>query len=75
MSGIFTDHAALRGHYPRPLERSVLKTLPRLDHHMKRFIALSPFLCIGRAANQGRMSLLEETAQALSACSTMMPRC
>lgn len=43
----------LRDCYPPPLERSLLKQLPALDRHMRRFISLSPFLCLGTASNEG----------------------
>jgi PPOX class probable FMN-dependent enzyme len=42
-----TDIATLRDGYPAPSERAVRKTLPQLDRHMRRFISLSPFLCLG----------------------------
>lgn len=44
---------ALRDHYPPPLERARIKTLPKLDRHCRDFIALSPFLCMGTAAPEG----------------------
>ena len=39
--------------YPPPLERAVLKSRRTLDHHMQRFIALSPFLCLGTSSGDG----------------------
>src|SRR5688572_12617892 len=45
--------ASLRSTYPEPLERSLRKTLTRLDEHMRRFIALSPFLCLGTSSTAG----------------------
>ena len=43
----------LRDTYPPPLERAVLKSQPALDAHMKAFIALSPFLCLGTSSDSG----------------------
>jgi len=43
----------LRDTYPPPLERAVLKSRPALDAHMKAFIALSPFLCLGTSSASG----------------------
>ena len=48
-----TDPASLRARYPPPLERAVLKTLTRLDSHMRAFIALSPFVCLGTSDASG----------------------
>ena len=48
-----TDEAGLRACYPAPAERSVRKTLPALDGHMRAFIALSPFLCLGTSGEAG----------------------
>jgi len=45
------DH--LRDCYPQPLERSLRKSLTKLDAHMQRFIALSPFLCMGTSSAEG----------------------
>jgi len=47
------DATALRETYPAPVERSVRKTLPALDQHMRRFISLSPFLCMGSSSEAG----------------------
>jgi PPOX class probable FMN-dependent enzyme len=43
----------LRDLYPPPLERARLKTLSKLDGHCRNFIALSPFLCLGSAGEEG----------------------
>ena len=43
----------LRKSYPPPRERAVLKTQHSFDAHMRRFISLSPFLCLGTSSNQG----------------------
>jgi PPOX class probable FMN-dependent enzyme len=43
----------LRHHYPPPHERAVLKSQHSLDAHMRRFISLSPFLCLGTSSARG----------------------
>ena len=43
----------LRDTYPPALERAVLKSQTQLDAHMKAFIALSPFLCLGTSNASG----------------------
>jgi PPOX class probable FMN-dependent enzyme len=43
----------LRDSYPQPLERSLRKSLTKLDPHMRRFISLSPFLCLGTSSAGG----------------------
>ena len=43
----------LRGCYPQPLERSLRKSLTTLDAHMRHFISLSPFLCLGTSGEGG----------------------
>jgi len=43
----------LRDCYPQPLERSLRKSLTKLDAHMRRFIGLSPFLCLGTSGAGG----------------------
>jgi len=43
----------LRDCYPQPLERSLRKSLTALDAHMRRFISLSPFLCLGTSSAGG----------------------
>ena len=53
MATTITDATALRTCYPAPFERSVRKTLPALDGHMRAFIALSPFLCLGTSGEGG----------------------
>ena len=47
------DAPTLREMYPAPGERAVRKSLPALDHHMRRFISLSPFLCMGTSSDRG----------------------
>ena len=43
----------LRDCYPQPLERSLRKSLPALDAHMRQFISRSPFLCLGTSSSGG----------------------
>ena len=43
----------LRACYPQPLERSLRKSLTKLDAHMRRFISLSPFFCLGTSSSGG----------------------
>ena len=50
MIGSPTD---LRDCYPQPLERSLRKSLTKLDADMRRFISLSPFLCMGTSSGGG----------------------
>lgn len=66
----------LRQAYGQPIERARLKVLRRLDKHCRRFIALSPFVCIGtcgedgadvspRGAKPGFVHVLDDTTVAL----------
>lgn len=50
---VITTVEQLREHYARPAERSVRKSLPALDHHMRRFIELSPLICMGTSGEGG----------------------
>jgi len=45
--------SSLRECYPEPSERAVLKTQRALDVHMTRFVALSPFVCLGSSSEDG----------------------
>ena len=45
----------LRAHYAAPRERAVKKQLAALDHHCRRFIALSPFVVIATSAARGAL--------------------
>jgi PPOX class probable FMN-dependent enzyme len=49
----FDSVVDLRECYPAPLERSLRKSLTKLDVHMRRFISLSPFLCLGTSGDGG----------------------
>jgi uncharacterized protein len=44
---------ALRDLYPPPIERARLKTLRKLDAHCRKFISLSPFVCLGTVGEEG----------------------
>ena len=46
---------ALRALYREPGEKSLRKQLDRLDHHCRRFVALSPFLVIASTDADGRV--------------------
>jgi PPOX class probable FMN-dependent enzyme len=43
----------LRDFYAPPIERARLKTLRQLDVHCRRFLELSPFLCLGTSGPEG----------------------
>src|SRR5687768_10358796 len=43
----------LRAGYPKPIDRAIQKCLTRIDRHMRDFIALSPFLCLGTSTSDG----------------------
>ena len=45
--------ARLRDLYPEPSELARKKCLSRLDRHCRKFISLSPFLCIGTSRSDG----------------------
>jgi PPOX class probable FMN-dependent enzyme len=47
------NKTVLRARYGAPSERSVKKQLARLDRHCRNFIALSPFLVIATAGDDG----------------------
>ncbi|MBL8293920.1 MAG: pyridoxamine 5'-phosphate oxidase family protein [Bryobacterales bacterium] len=51
--GTISTLEALRELYPPVLERARIKTLHRLDAHCRRFIGLSPFVCLGTAGEDG----------------------
>lgn len=52
-SPVVTDETGLRECYAPAIERARLKVLSKLDAHCRRFIALSPFLCLGTASEDG----------------------
>ena len=43
----------LRAHYPPAIERARLKTLRKLDGHCRRFVELSPFVCLATNSDAG----------------------
>lgn len=47
------EEEALRESYPPTIERAKLKVLRELDTHCRRFIALSPFVCLGTFSDAG----------------------
>ncbi len=51
-SDIIGNIVTLREHYAPAMERARLKSLRKLDKHCRRFIELSPFLCIGTQAGE-----------------------
>ncbi|MBM3516983.1 MAG: pyridoxamine 5'-phosphate oxidase family protein [Alphaproteobacteria bacterium] len=50
---VFTDTALLRGFVGAPMDLAVQKSLPKLDRLCRKFIADSPFLCLGTADRHG----------------------
>jgi PPOX class probable FMN-dependent enzyme len=48
-----TSVEELRAIYPPPAERAIRKQLDHLDHHCRRFIALSPFVLLATASAGG----------------------
>ena len=53
MSGELKSEAALRTVYPAPSGGALGKQLDWIDPHSRRFIELSPFLCIGTSRPDG----------------------
>jgi PPOX class probable FMN-dependent enzyme len=51
LSKVLQSEEDLRAVYKQPSANTVAKALPRLDRHARRFIELSPFLCMGSAGN------------------------
>ena len=45
----------LRNHYSAPTDRVIRKEITALDHHLRQFIALSPFLVIASGNTQRNM--------------------
>ena len=52
---IVASEQELRARYRPAKERAVKKQLSKLDHHCKRFIALSPFLVLATSDAEGNM--------------------
>jgi PPOX class probable FMN-dependent enzyme len=76
LSKVLQSEADLRVVYKQPTATSVAKTHPRLDRHARRFIELSPFLCMGssgsglgdvtpRGGEPGFVHVLDETCLAI----------
>ena len=45
----------LRQHYPDPSDRALKKQIDHLDAHMRRFIALSPFVVLATRSQDGQL--------------------
>lgn len=52
---VITSEEGLRRHFRAPSELSLRKQLDHLDHNCRRFIALSPFLCLATTDQDGRL--------------------
>lgn len=50
---VIADEAALRALYKRPSQLALMKELDHLDRHCRRFIELSPFLCLATSREDG----------------------
>ena len=50
---VIGSEADLRARYRAPSELAIKKQLDHLDHNCRRFIALSPFLCLATAGEKG----------------------
>jgi PPOX class probable FMN-dependent enzyme len=50
---VISSEAALRARYRAPSELAIKKQLDHLDGNCRRFIALSPFLCLATAGEKG----------------------
>ncbi len=48
-----TDEAALRARFKAPARLAMMKELDHLDRHCRRFIELSPFLCLATSRPDG----------------------
>ena len=54
LSAVLASAEELRTVYRQPIDGAVRKEIDRLDAHCRRFIGLSPFLCIGTMSADGR---------------------
>jgi hypothetical protein len=52
---VITSEDGLRARFRAPSELSLRKELDHLDHNCRRFIALSPFLCLATTDQDGRL--------------------
>lgn len=50
---VIADEAALRALYKAPSRLALMKELDHLDRHCRRFIELSPFLCLATSREDG----------------------
>lgn len=50
---VIADEAALRALFKQPSRLALMKELDRLDRHCRRFIELSPFLCLATSRKDG----------------------
>jgi PPOX class probable FMN-dependent enzyme len=50
---VISSEADLRARFRAPSELAIRKQLDRLDHNCRKFIALSPFLCLATASEDG----------------------
>jgi PPOX class probable FMN-dependent enzyme len=50
---LINSEAGLRALYAQPIERARLKVLARLDTHCRKFIDLSPFVCLATCGPRG----------------------
>jgi len=48
-----TDADTLRERYGQPMERARLKSIRKLDKHCRKFISISPFVCLGTNGESG----------------------
>ena len=53
LSGVLQSEADLRATYAAPSRHAVAKDIRRIDAHSRRFIELSPFLCMGTMGRDG----------------------
>lgn len=52
-SAVLASEAELRTVYKQPSPPAIAKDIGRIDEHCRRFIELSPFLCIGTMSRAG----------------------
>jgi hypothetical protein len=52
-----TSEAELRALFPAPKERVILKQMPSLDDYCRRFVAMSPFVCLATSDSDGRVDV------------------
>lgn len=52
-----TSEAALRDLFPAPKERVILKQMASLDKYCRRFVEMSPFVCLATSNAEGRVDV------------------